>query len=287
MLLHFGSLQEGESKTVSGFHGSLWKETASFSRSCLSWKLVPRSSKKTHRQRDCRGWKRTAREQGNHITEQLCLNKKERLSQYILQLPSHQGLVPPPALHPPYTKYHYLTWPNFIARPLLPPIFTPCHNHCLRGEIVPFSCLAPLFCPTGLQLPSGHPQGHAQHTWRISCLCPSLCYAHSHTFWCDLQAPLTSGYGCKPAPAESYGTHLEHQVPDSELHSDTVRLTVSPSSVTYHMGCQEKCCDVFFTFLLALWIKHAILFFFKYRDNRIQSILSKPLLTGTNYIPLF
>lgn len=63
----------------------------------------------------------TAREQGNHITEQLCLNK-DRLSQYILQLPSHQGLVPPPALHPPYTKRHCHAWPDFIARPLVPPI---------------------------------------------------------------------------------------------------------------------------------------------------------------------
>lgn len=57
------------------------------------------------------------------------------------------------------------------------PSSNPCHRHCLRGEIVPFSCLAHLFCPTGLQLPWGHPRGHAQHRWRTSCLCLSLCYA--------------------------------------------------------------------------------------------------------------
>lgn len=108
------------------FTCSPWTETASFSR-CFILPLLETCAMFLQKDPTPEGLRRvekrdpTAREQGNHITEQLCLNK-DRLSQYILQLPSHQGLVPPPALHPPYTKRHCHAWPDFIARPLVPPI---------------------------------------------------------------------------------------------------------------------------------------------------------------------
>lgn len=68
--------------------------------------------------------------------------------------------------------------PGQISSPGLWPLpsSTPCHSRCVTEEIAPFSSPAHLFWPTGLQLPSGHPQGHAQCTWRASHICLSLCY---------------------------------------------------------------------------------------------------------------